>query len=547
MPADNLGALPSNIRATTEPVARNLPGVELVVLALGVAAMALVTWFDLQTSLPLLDEYARRWSIQMLVAGNGFQSLGSSPQIVQLLLAFPLALLKTDPAVWRLTSVPFIAMQGIFCGLIARDLGAGRLWALIAGVAVVSNPLNLTVATGMMTETVFLGLFAGAIWCSLRWIERGESRWACIALTVLAALQRPQGVAVAAAVLLGLVVFARRRRPLRAEVAPVAMLLLLSAAAYKAPAFLSSISPRLTGSVSGSLGEVQRRYSGPSFGVYILANFPALLGLASIPFAAAFWTARSKEIAGRKYWWALPTMLAFLALAFAGLFVMESPGRSIFVGNMFGAHGLGAALLRGAKVSPFSGRLFLVVVVLSITSYVLLLVKNRDAWAPAHLGEGGQILVLHAALQFAFIFGQGQLFDRYYLAMILPLMPIVAVAAASAGTSPASVAWAVLALIASVVLYAIGTQDYVAWQVARHRVAQMAYAQAPVDQVEAGFEEDAENIWLPADVDPTGTLPRYVVAEPKFELLFAGPDDPRAGVGYSSFGASGKVVIQRRQ
>lgn len=67
-----------------------------------------------------------------------------------------------------------------------------------------------------------------------------------------------------------------------------------------------------------------------------------------------------------------------------------------------------------------------------------------------------------------------------------------------------------------------------------------------MDQVEAGFEEDAENIWLPADADPTGRLPRHVVADPKFELLFAGPDDPRLGVGYSSLGAPGKIVIWRR-
>jgi hypothetical protein len=94
-----------------------------VVGAAAAVAVLLVGFFELQTSLPLLDEYARRWSIQQLVAGHGFQSLGSSPQIVQLLLSAPLALLKTDPPVWRLTSLPFIAMQGVFCVLIARDLG----------------------------------------------------------------------------------------------------------------------------------------------------------------------------------------------------------------------------------------------------------------------------------------------------------------------------------------------------------------------------------------------------------------------------------------
>jgi len=143
-----------------------------------------------------------------------------------------------------------------------------------------------------------------------------------------------------------------------------------------------------------------------------------------------------------------------------------------------------------------------------------------------------------------FIVGHGNLFDRYYLAMILPLVPIVAAAAAPAGVAPAAIAWAALATAGSLALYAIGTQDYIAWQVARHRVAQMAYAQAPVDQVDAGFEEVAENIWLPADEDPTGRLPRAVAANPQFELVFAGPDDSRPGANYSSLG-SGRIVIKR--
>lgn len=536
----------STTPSTSQSGVRDLRAVEFVLLGVGVLAIAAVTWFDLQTSLPFLDEYARRWSIQMLVAGNGFQSLGTSPQLVQLLLSAPLAWLKTDPAVWRLTAVPFIAMQGIFCGVTARDLGAGRFWAVVAGVAVVCNPLNLIVSTGMMTETVFLGLFAGAVWSSVRWIERGEARWACVALTVLAVLQRPQGAGGAAAVVLGLILLSRRRRPLRSDLAPAAALVLLSFAAYKAPEFLAKASPHLAGAAPGSVGEVLSTYSGVSFLVYVLANFPALLGLASIPFAAALWGARPKKVSGGRYLWVLPTMLAFFALAFVGLFVIEAPGRTIFIGNMFGAGGMGAALLGGAKVSPYAAGLFLLVVVLSIASYLLLLVKNRNVWAPASLGDGGQLLVMHAALQLAFIVGHGQVFDRYYLAMILPLMPIVAATAAAAGTPPVAVGWATMAMIGSFVLYVVGTQDYVAWQVARHRAAQIAYSQAPVDQVEAGFEEDAENIWLPANVDPTGTLPRGVVRNPKFALEFAAAGDPRPGVGYSSLAASGKIVISRR-
>jgi hypothetical protein len=536
--------LPSNIRPTTEPVARNVPGAELVVLALGVAGVALVTWFDLQTSLPLLDEYARRWSIQMLVAGNGFQSVGSSPNLVQLLLSAPLALLKTDPAVWRLTAIPFLAMQGIFVGLIARDLGVNRFWSILAGAVIISSPLDLTLSTGMMTETTFLGLFAGAIWAGLRWIDTGRSRWLCVVLTFLATLQRPQGVGVAAVVVFGLLLFSRHRRNLLRDAPAGVALVLLGVLAFRIPDFLASISPHLAGPAL-TTGPAAVPAPSLGFAIFVLANFPAILGLTMLPMAAGLWGSSRGE-SERGYWWILPAAIAGLALAFAAVFTLGPAGRPAFVGNMIGITGFGPPLLGGSKVSPFPAAAFVVVVILAIACYLLILLIRRDLWVLSRLGERGQVLVALSALQLLFIMGHGQLFDRYYLAVILPLVPILAVAAGATETVRLAATWGILLIIGSLAAYVIGIQDYVAWQVARHRAAQIAYAQAPVDQVEAGFEEDAENIWLPADADPTGTLPRHVVADPKFELLFAGPDDPRAGVVYSSLGASGKIVIQRR-
>jgi hypothetical protein len=517
---------------------------ELVVVALGVAGVALVGWFDLQTSLPLLDEYARRWSIQMLVAGNGFQSLGSSPQIVQLLLSAPMALLKTDPPAWRLTATPFLAMQGIFVGLTARDLGANRFWSVLAGAVVVCTPLNLTLSTGMMTETTFLGLFAGATWAGLRWVGTGRSGWLCVVLTFLATLQRPQGVGVAAVVAFGLLLFSRGRRNLLRNAPAGVALVLFAAVAFKLPDFLATISPRLAGTAPTTGAPVAPPPT-PGFALFVLANFPAILGLTVLPMAAGLWGPFIRK-SHKEYWWILPAAVAGLALAFAAVFTLGPAGRPVFVGNIVGIRGLGAPLLGGSKVSPFPTAAFMAVEILAIGCYLLVLLIRRDLWVRSRLGEKGQLLVALSAVQLLFIIGHGELFDRYYLAVILPLVPILAVAASTAERVRLAATWGILVILGSLAAYVVGIQDYLAWQVARHRAAQIAYAQAPVDQVEAGFEEDAENIWLPADADPTGTLPRHVVADPKFELLFAGPDDPRAGVVYSSLGASGKIVIQRR-
>jgi hypothetical protein len=528
-------------------VSGGAPGQHITVAALGAIAsiaVALVAFFDLQTNLPLLDEYARRWGIQQLVAGHGFQSLGSSPNIVQLLLAAPLAVAKTDPAVWRLTAVPFLAMQGVFVGLMARDLGAGKTWATVAGAAMICNPLNLSLSTGMMTETVFLALFGGAAWLSLRWLEDGRSRWTCIALAALATLQRPQAAGLAVAVVLGLLLIARRKRSIRSDVPAMAVLVLVTTAALAAPGLLGAISPALAGAAP-TVGAPAPQLYGAAFVIFVLASLPAILGLVMLPFAVGLATGRRSSEFHSRLWWILPATLGLLALAFAGVFVVGGGRESIFVGNILGRSGLGATFLGGSKVSPF-GPAVVILEVLSTASYLVLLLQRADIWTPTRLGSRGQLLVLHSATQVAFIVGHGELFDRYFLAVILPLLPIVAVAAAATPLSPAATTWAVLATLGAVVLYVIGTQDYLAWQVARHKAAQMAYAQAPVDQVEAGFEETAENIWLPADTDPSGTLPRHVAAPPRLELIFASPDDPRPGVSYSSLGP-GRVVIRRNR
>ncbi|HXA41731.1 MAG TPA: hypothetical protein VNV65_02340 [Candidatus Solibacter sp.] len=508
---------------------------------IGVLAVA---WFDLQTRLPLLDEYARRWSIEMFVAGRGFQTLGSSPNLVQLLLSAPLAWLNTDPALWRLTAIPFLAMQGVFVGLIARHLGANKFWSVLGGVCIICNPLNLALSTGMMTETTFLGLFAAAMWAGLNWVETGRFRWLCVALTVLATLQRPQGVGLAAVVLFGLLFVASHRRNLRQDGLAGFALLVLSVVAFRLPSLLSGMSPRLAGSAS-TTGAPTAPLPSLGFEAFVLANLPALLGLTILPMAAglvAFRRTRSKK----SYLWVLPALLAGLAIVFTLVYSLGPAGRPVFVGNIVGATGLGAPILGGSKVSPFPPFAFAAVEVAAIATYGVVLLLRRDLWTLSKLSQPTKLLLGFSGVQLLFIMGYGEVFDRYYLAVILPLVPVLAAAAGATTRRRLSAAWAIVTVLGSLTMYFIGVQDYEAWQEARHRAAEIAYTQAAVNQVDAGFEENAVNIWIPADEDPTGNLPRQVAADPQIELLFSVPNDPRPGVAYRSPGASGKIVINRR-
>lgn len=65
---------------------------------------------------------------------------------------------------------------------------------------------------------------------------------------------------------------------------------------------------------------------------------------------------------------------------------------------------------------------------------------------------------------------------------------------------------------------------------------------ASTADVSAGFEEDAEHIWIPAVDHPGAHLPRAVSTHPKLGLATVDLSDPRPGFAYSSI-APGKVII----
>jgi hypothetical protein len=56
--------------------------VEVACWLLIAVAIALVGFFDVQSNVTMVDEYARRWTIEQLVAGRGIQLWGTSPNLV---------------------------------------------------------------------------------------------------------------------------------------------------------------------------------------------------------------------------------------------------------------------------------------------------------------------------------------------------------------------------------------------------------------------------------------------------------------------------------
>src|SRR3977135_640269 len=105
-----------------------LDGRTFAVLATLLVAVVLLAYFDLQTDVPLLDEYARQWTLKRIASGSVLGVLGTNPGLVQILVAAPLALLHLPPRVWRLTEILALVMLAAYSWRLARRLGAGPFW-----------------------------------------------------------------------------------------------------------------------------------------------------------------------------------------------------------------------------------------------------------------------------------------------------------------------------------------------------------------------------------------------------------------------------------
>lgn len=537
----------TRLRAGVGAVSRTRPGDGLrvppaVPIALAALAIVLVGYFDLQTNLPLLDETGRRWTIQRLVDGHGLVLFGFSPNFVESAVALPAALLHLEPRFWRLAGLPFLAMAGVFGWLIAVRFGANRFWGAVAAAMLVVNPIGLSLATGMMTETAFVGLLLAGTWLCLRWVTEGKSIGWAIMVVLLCTLQRQQGIALAVMTSAGFV-FMRSRRPItRIDWIGLACLWVAVLAAFGAVVLIPlappgvDLTPRIDLTPNGRLRG----------GIYpylaAVTALPLLGSLFLLPLVIGLMRRPGTE-AGVRAWMGIPAVLLAacgLVWAFAGI-LLQAP--DFYVGNTWGLSGLGPVTAGGIKPALWSLPIFLAVEELTVLTLVVVLVWRRRVWRPSVLGTEGLLVVILALVQFVVIPQHGEVYDRYFLPVVAPLIPLLAAVASRATSSGWAGLWAVAVMGGALVVFALGEQDYLAWQIARDKTAQLAYAQYPADAVDAGLEENVVHIGFPALEDTTGTLPRNLQKQPKVWLVFAPTDDPRPGFAYQSI-APGKIVIE---
>lgn len=492
--------------------------------ALLLVALLAVALFDLQTALPISDEYARRWTIERLVAGHGLVLLGFSPNLLQTVEALPLALAGVDPRVWRLVLLPWPLVQGYFSWRLAVRLGASPFWAAVGAVCLTLTPLTLFLLTGFMTEVAFWAAWSALAYLAVVAVDEDRGWSACTAVVGLAVLQRQQAIAVVP-ILSAWFLFKRREiRDWRGDSRRLAPVWLAGVGAFAVDYFV-----HLAPSAPGGFATPHFTWVGAV--AVTLLNAPTQLGLLLLPFALALLARR--EAPRRSVWEWVPAVVCGVALTYQ-VYVLATQQALI-------GYGLNPSH-PWTDTSPAPRILQLMAEVGALASAFILFFHRRDLWAPRTLAGARGLLVLMALSQVAVIVGERVVLDRYFLAVAIPLVPIVAAAASRSGGVRHAPVVAIGVLVAGLLTFLPAEQDFIAWLQARDLAARRAYAAASPWQVEAGFEADARYVWLPAKDDPTGALPGFVESPPRYVLLTVPRSDPRPGVEYDSL-TPGKVII----
>ena len=504
------------------------------------AALAAVLIFDLAPPLAFNDDWLFAWSARQLAGGHGFQVYPwqeplALPQVVWGVLA---SLGHPDQRLLRISLLAFSAVAAVSTARLARLIGAQASWSYVAALALICSPLALLLTVGFMSDLPYLTFLMAATFSGAVWVKHGRGQLACVAWTLLAALQRQPGYLIPLAVTLALLL-ARHQRPVRRLDWRWLLTLWLSAAAvavgtaaWRADSLLSA--DRVPSLEPGSL-------------LSMLAPFPFLpimAGLLLLPFAAGLAFPSRAPLSPR---WVGRLMLAIAASGLAVAVRAALQHDTIFPGIELTPQGF-APTMAGAKPEIFPLPVFILVEAAAAGTAAVVLVLRGRCWWPRFRRPEHCFLLLVALTQcLPLLLLHLPTSDRYFLPVAAPLMPLAATVA-STSTARAALPWATACLAAGLAFFIVGEQDYIACQVARDQAARIAYQSAAPDTVNAGYEANAVYAALPY-YEKTGLIgpgnrnfALFGPQHPLHWLEFARPGDPRPGVDYQSL-RPGRVVI----
>jgi dolichyl-phosphate-mannose-protein mannosyltransferase len=503
----------------------------IAIAALGIVTVAAIATFDLGPKLAFNDDYAYSWSARHLFAGPIYpqQTALALPQIaIGWLVSLPFG---HDQRALRISVLIAILLGAFAAYRLASRLGAGRKWALMAPLVILTSPIFFNLAITFMSDVAYIGLLLLACNAGASWLENDRARPSFVVWASLATLQRVFGVVVVAALAIALVLRARRRgRWLdRSDAAWLASAVLGSAAAAVLPGLLG---------ISAGLNVVDRlTHVDAAALLNPMVHLPVIAGYLVLPLLGAIaveWNRRSVAIA---------VVGAALVLLLLWRFPWLPGNIWTFVGP--------APTLPGPKEPPVSLAVNLVLITLSPVVFLFIGPAASDRWAAAARADLRFVflLVVSGAQLALLIPNTLTLFDRYYLPVLAPVVPMVC-ALAQRYSRPGGLVTATVVCAGLIALSTVYELDYQSWQTARDAAALLAYRCAPPDRVNAGYEANAVYVEIPA-YEATGKFPLgrigrlltiYGPPNPALQLEYAGPTDPRPGVVYGVL-TRGKVAL----
>jgi len=522
--------------------------------AAGLLGLAALVFFDLGPNVASNDDWMFAWSVKQLVLGHGIVRVPDLAPLglVQTFWAAAVTLGHIDYRLLRLSAVPFVLLA-VYCTFrLSRNLGANQFWAAVAALSLLAAPIFLALATTFMSEVFYIGLFMAIALTGEQWVSRGRLAPLCVVLSGLCFLERQTAIYVPVAVTVGLLLATRQRGVTRRDWA------------YLAGMWLTVVGLLLiverAGMDQATSGRALSILQHPVFqnGFFSAMMLPGLLGLFCAPFMLGL-VGRKSPAASMHESPRPPNRRrraigVLLALVVADAMVLTVSQIPTLPGDYFTFRGLGPAHTAGIKPNLYPLWLLFSIEVVALASVIALLLGGRGRTDAPKRSAGVNFLVVLGALQLIPL-AFGPILDRYYLPALVPILPVLARLASSreARFAAGARAWAIGAMIAGIAIYAVGEQDYQAWNLARDTAAKRAFASAPPSLVDGGFEVNGVYTELPdyeahgvprraPELDPA-KLPSVVgPTHPRFRLMFAAANDPRDGVSYNSL-APGRIVI----
>jgi hypothetical protein len=406
---------------------------------------------------------------------------GSGTQIAQIFWgAFWTKIFGWSPGILRCLTLLLAFASGFVLSLLLEGSVASAAARLLAGLALILNPIALPLSVSFMTDIPYMTLMLGSLlaYRSALADDRDLPWLAASSLAAAAYLVRQTGILIPLAPTALLLVGKRLTLPRAAKTWAIPVAAALGHAAW----FHWAHGPTWASQNyvwAATLARMARPGAFLSEGIWRAYCLLAYAGLFCLPGGLALKAGRRSGLA----WGAAAFFVA------SGLVVWHRAGSFPYLENLFAPATVGGLTLGGASFKPsgfLAARLFwTATTILSIAGGALLLRALAETAENGIRERGASLLIVCSLLQALASLLGAKYFDRY----ILFLLPGALALAFRGpwGKLRLAAGWAVLAATAAVSI--LGTADYLAWNKAKWRLGLAAVgAGLKPPMIIAGFD-----------------------------------------------------------